>query len=963
MSSVLLDFDSVSNCLLLSGCAEEVETAEKHVKSCYISAICHGQLQIRQPGLKQQDFTEFEGRGEMAIGWLQSNFKCAIELLSEDGKRCEKSSRVPHVRVPAKFTAHRHRPRPHSVTSSQLAINIVKGNIAVFKADVVVNIIASKSHELSQCGAVANAFFDVAGMELQRELEDNDWPVHFGQVVSTPACGGVIAKKIYHTNVRKYSDHHSLKLLQRMLSNCLKMAQADGVASIAFPTVGCGKLGYSPTMVVESFIQAQSDVGPLSLTITIVAYEDELYRTFKSCLSRLAADSDKGGQGGRRDCAGSIKMDPMPAAELHLPSPSRLTPIKVQSGSLTDFQADVLVNLIASRNCNMAKAGAVAACFLRVGGPQLQQDLMRQQIPLDFGSDVAITRAYGGLQAQYIYHAAIRRYRDSQSIELLYRMVSKCLKMAADNRTTSIAFPTIGCGRLGYDPADVANCFIRAQLDTRSSLKITIVSYEDDLSEKFAGYISQHSERNMRTNGRTPAALTSSKQSLKKHNCTKMVDLEDEVEYPDAADDLENAKPAGWFSRLFHFGGQKQMEATLPDPVPQQNGASLKFEISALDQNTIDKVKEKLREQIEALVDTFEISSDVIDGLDKQTMEKIRHLSSVDVTVEIDKKNKKIILKGRKEFFSETKSAVTKLLQKQESNENDLEYIKKKEGVPGYLRHIGSSKGISYPQNWSCVISGKVDTMVEGCRQPVIPKSVLFTDIKKLVMGTWELGKIGQGRDASNLAHNSIEIQNIWTIENPGVFRKYYTTKKEICLNAAVNHFPRIDGLQNEHEVRTKRHTVHNAKLIKEINEYYLFHGTKATCVPSIEHFGLDGRMTGDNSLFGRGIYFAESSTKADQYADDKTKRVGANQPLYMYVVRVLLGNAFVCQQPQPFKKPPCTSYPKTCADPCCTEHKAHFDSLIGTHRPDNARLIFREFIVYDGSQCYPEFLVEYVRK
>jgi len=52
-----------------------------------------------------------------------------------------------------------------------------------------------------------------------------------------------------------------------------------------------------------------------------------------------------------------------------------------------------------------------------------------------------------------------------------------------------------------------------------------------------------------------------------------------------------------------------------------------------------------------------------------------------------------------------------------------------------------------------------------------------------------------------------------------------------------------------------------------EINEYYLFHGTKDDKVDIIKTQGFDHRLCRDRALFGTGVYFAESSTKADQYA------------------------------------------------------------------------------------------------
>jgi len=58
-----------------------------------------------------------------------------------------------------------------------------------------------------------------------------------------------------------------------------------------------------------------------------------------------------------------------------------------------------------------------------------------------------------------------------------------------------------------------------------------------------------------------------------------------------------------------------------------------------------------------------------------------------------------------------------------------------------------------------------------------------------------------------------------------------------------------------------------NDNLEAEINECYLMHGTSREHVKSIEMQGVDARFAGEEPMFGRGAYYAESSTKADQYA------------------------------------------------------------------------------------------------
>ena len=57
------------------------------------------------------------------------------------------------------------------------------------------------------------------------------------------------------------------------------------------------------------------------------------------------------------------------------------------------------------------------------------------------------------------------------------------------------------------------------------------------------------------------------------------------------------------------------------------------------------------------------------------------------------------------------------------------------------------------------------------------------------------------------------------------------------------------------------------SQLLWEINECHLFHGTRFDKKDAIIDQGLDFRLGSQHALFGQGIYFAESSTKADQYA------------------------------------------------------------------------------------------------
>jgi len=44
--------------------------------------------------------------------------------------------------------------------------------------------------------------------------------------------------------------------------------------------------------------------------------------------------------------------------------------------------------------------------------------------------------------------------------------------MAVSQKMLSIAFPAVGCGKLHFDPATVADCFLRAEKDIDPMIKV-----------------------------------------------------------------------------------------------------------------------------------------------------------------------------------------------------------------------------------------------------------------------------------------------------------------------------------------------------------------------------------------------------------------------------------------------------------------------------------------------------------
>lgn len=130
-------------------------------------------------------------------------------------------------------------------------------------------------------------------------------------------------------------------------------------------------------------------------------------------------------------------------------------------------------------------------------------------------------------------------------------------------------------------------------------------------------------------------------------------------------------------------------------------------------------------------------------------------------------------------------------------------------------------------------------------------------------------------------------------------------------------------------------------------NEVWLFHGTKHIAADSItsDDFKIDLAGSSKGSLYGRGIYFAENSSKADEYSS-ADKKTGL---FTMLLCRVTLGQMLYND----------AVFPDTrrCEEACL---KGVYHSVLGDRKA--CRGTYREFAVFDEDQIYPNYIVSYRR-
>lgn len=138
---------------------------------------------------------------------------------------------------------------------------------------------------------------------------------------------------------------------------------------------------------------------------------------------------------------------------------------------------------------------------------------------------------------------------------------------------------------------------------------------------------------------------------------------------------------------------------------------------------------------------------------------------------------------------------------------------------------------------------------------------------------------------------------------------------------------------------------------VQNANEFFLFHGSRPQALTSICEGGFRVDLSGSNrgSLYGPGVYCAESSAKADEYAEDD--KDGLYKGLYaMLLCRVSLGNPIVNEEVEPNLEE---------LDRLLSTDDKH--SIVGDR--ERARGTYREFVIRDPQQVYPAYAIIYRRK
>ena len=138
-----------------------------------------------------------------------------------------------------------------------------------------------------------------------------------------------------------------------------------------------------------------------------------------------------------------------------------------------------------------------------------------------------------------------------------------------------------------------------------------------------------------------------------------------------------------------------------------------------------------------------------------------------------------------------------------------------------------------------------------------------------------------------------------------------------------------------------------------DVCEALLFHGSRPAACFSICQSDFMVNLAGSHkgTLYGPGVYLAEMSSKSDEYGEIETQ--GENKGLYaMLLCRSTCGHVLYDDALTPDTQELLKS---------CTGVAPKYHSVLGDR--EKTRGTYREFVIYNNDQVYPEYVILYTRE
>lgn len=257
---------------------------------------------------------------------------------------------------------------------------------------------------------------------------------------------------------------------------------------------------------------------------------------------------------------------------------------------------------------------------------------------------------------------------------------------------------------------------------------------------------------------------------------------------------------------------------------------------------------------------------------------------------------------------------------------------------------LESNKAVdmSYPTYWTTPSS--LGYAGASFAKQVAPGKAVKAEVESLLKQTFT-GKRTRDRKGRAMP-SSLTLCNLQRVENSDAWNRYAARRAHLMRRQSECHS--LESLYGGAPVMTSEFQAQ--ELLPQVNEFYLWHGTKPSAAMSIVTDGFQISRAGltHGAMFGKGAYFAEASSKSDEYAEAEAEDEGIYANLFaMFLCRVCCGR--IHRELHPNK------------DEINRRVEAmECDSVLGDR--EGAVGTYREFVVFDVAQVYPEYLFVYSR-
>lgn len=170
--------------------------------------------------------------------------------------------------------------------------------------------------------------------------------------------------------------------------------------------------------------------------------------------------------------------------------------LSLVQGDITRQEVDAIVN---AANSGLMGGGGVDGAIHRAGGPAILEECRKiidriERLP----AGKAVITTGGNLKAKYVIHTVgpVWHGGNRGEAELLASAYRESLKLAAERKLTSVAFPSISTGAYGYPVHDAAKVALSTVItflrDESTSLQyVFFVLYDSGTYKIYAGQLNK----------------------------------------------------------------------------------------------------------------------------------------------------------------------------------------------------------------------------------------------------------------------------------------------------------------------------------------------------------------------------------------------------------------------------------------------------------------------------------------